>query len=574
MGLNRFKGLLFIIAFLILGADAQAQNKLHIPDTLSGNQISLNLQKGSMVFFPGDTTKTFGANGNFLGPTLILQRNQNVAMLVTNQLDDTTTLHWHGMHVSPKNDGSPHITIPPGTTWKPAFKVLDWAGTYWYHPHMHMHTNAHVMKGIAGMIIVRDSHESALGLPVTYGVDDFPVVVQTRSFDANKQIVINDALDSTVIVNGTIKPFLEAPAQYIRLRLLNGSSERVYQFGFSNNLTFHQITSDGGLLTAPVALTRLRMAPGERADILVNLAAYENQTVVLRSYGSELPSAIYGAAQPGMGPGQTIPGYSQNALNGKDFNILEIRVGAPTAGKITTIPGALVQHNIWSVSSADTTRPFVFMSANMGPTAIQGPFMINNTHFNMNVINEYVPFNNTEIWELRNQSPIAHPFHMHNVHFYIVSINGAAPPPNMQGRKDVVLVPAGNTTVRIITRFEDFYNDTFPYMYHCHMLTHEDHGMMGQYIVKSPPNAALPSIRNNDNISLYPNPANDKLHVSMHEIFNGTVRIVSTKGVVIEEKEVNGKRFAFNTLELASGLYYLQGMDSNINFDIPFIISK
>jgi hypothetical protein len=92
---------------------------------------------------------------------------------------------------------------------------------------------------------------------------------------------------------------------------------------------------------------------------------------------------------------------------------------------------------------------------------------------------------------LRNQSPIAHPFHIHNTHFYILSVNGSAPSPQLQGKKDVVLVPAGNSVVRFIAEFRDFYSDSFPYMYHCHMLSHEDDGMMGQFLVRKTCAAAL-----------------------------------------------------------------------------------
>jgi hypothetical protein len=187
-----------------------------------------------------------------------------------------------------------------------------------------------------------------------------------------------------------------------------------------------------------------------------------------------------------MGAGQTIPNYTSNPLNGGNYTMLTLRIGASTSNPITTLPTALITHNPWKASDAQTTRSLVFMSMNMGPTAIQGPFVINNAHFDMDVINFKVPFENIEIWELRNQTPIGHPFHIHNVPFYILDINGVQPAEHLRGKKDVVHVPAGNGTVRFITRFEDFYNDTLPYMYHCHILTHEDDGMMGQFIVQSP----------------------------------------------------------------------------------------
>jgi len=208
--------------------------------------------------------------------------------------------------------------------------------------------------------------------------------------------------------------------------------------------------------------------------------------VRLMNFGSQIPNAYYGARQPGMGPGQTITGYANNPLNGADFKILDLLVGGALPNAILTIPGALTTLNPWKEADANATRNLTFMSMNMGPTAINGPFTINDQHFDMDVINYRIPFNNTEIWELRNQTPIAHPFHIHNVHFYVLTVNGVAPAANLQGKKDVVLVPAGNGVVRFITKFTDFYSDSFSYMYHCHMLTHEDDGMMGQFLVLPP----------------------------------------------------------------------------------------
>lgn len=484
---NNYMKRLFVLLPACMMLALGAQNAMPIPDTLSGTNLNLNLQKGSVQFYPGSATATMGANGNLLGSTLILNRHQNVTINVKNSLGEPTTLHWHGMHVSPRNDGGPHVVVDSGTTWSPSFEVLDHASTHWYHPHLHMKTNEHVQKGIAGFIIVRDTTEAKIRLPRTYGVDDFPVVVQTKVFDANNQIVTGtNAMDTALLVNGARNVYLDVPAQVVRLRLLNGSSERAYNFGLTDNRSFYQIGSDGGLLTAPVTLTRLLLAPGERAEILINLSGLNGGNLNLMNYGSEIANGIYGARQPGMGAGQTIPNYTLNPLNGKDFAIMNLRVKPATASPVTAIPTSLITHSPWQASQAAITRNLTFTSMNMGPGAINGPFVINGVHFDMNVINYRVPFNNIEIWELRNQTPIAHPFHIHNVPFYVLTINGVAPPPSQQGRKDVILVPGGNSVVRFITRFEDFYDDTFPYMYHCHMLTHEDDGMMGQFIVEPP----------------------------------------------------------------------------------------
>lgn len=548
------RSILIISLSLLCYSPVYSQQQLFIPPTLSGTSIDLDLDEGTKSFFPGTATNTYGANGNFLAPTLILDRYQQVTLNVHNNLTDTTTIHWHGMHVAPENDGGPHIFIPPGTTWSPSFEVKDWAATHWYHPHLHYHTNEQVLKGLAGMIIVRDPIESALSLPRTYGIDDIPLILQTRAFDSNNQIVTHSALDTTVMVNGTIDPYVSVPSQMVRLRLLNGSSERVYELGFSGNQPFQQIASDGGLLSAPVSLTRLRLAPGERAEIIVNFTGMEGQSTDLINFGSELPNAIYGASQPGMGPGQTIPNYTLNPLNGNNFSMITFNVGSQTTNPVLSIPTSLVTHNPWPESSATTTRTLTFSPQVMGPTAIQGPFLINMMPFDMMMINFYIPFEATEIWTLTNSTPIAHPFHIHNVPFYILDINGQVPPASLQGRKDVVLVPAGGGTVRFITKFEDFYNDSVPYMYHCHMLTHEDDGMMGQFIVNSPPDAGLNESSVDDEIVIYPNPANDVVTITISHT-NSNIKLMDQTGRVIFTKKSTQKKTELNISELPNGTY-------------------
>ncbi|MCF8416556.1 MAG: multicopper oxidase domain-containing protein [Crocinitomicaceae bacterium] len=540
---------------LITAYHSFGQNPLAIPPTLTGSNIDLNLQEGSVNFYPGNATSTYGANGNLLGPTLILDKNSTVTINVTNSLMDTSTIHWHGMHVAPENDGGPHTVIPPGTTWSPVIPVMDWAATYWYHPHLHMHTNEHVQKGIAGMIIVRDNDEAALVLPRTYGVDDIPLVIQTKAFDTNNQIVVMSALDTALMVNGTIDPVATVPAQVVRFRILNGSSERVYNLGLSNNQAFYQIASDGGLLTAPVSMTRLMLAPGERAELLVDFSSQLGQAIQLMSYGAELPSAVYGATQPGMGAGQVIPNYTSNPLNGNNFIVVDFDVIAATASPITTIPASLVTHTPYLEANANATRALTFSPVNMGPTAIQGPFLINMMPFDMMMINQFVPFENTEIWTLTNNSPIAHPFHIHDVQFYVLDINGVAPPLNQKGRKDVILVPAGGSVVRFIAKFDDFYNDTLPYMYHCHMLTHEDEGMMGQFLVRSP-GAGIVEEMNTNSTSIFPNPCDDFITISDVSM-NEEISILDASGRLMMKQLVNDSFIKLNLTALTSGVYLI-----------------
>lgn len=422
-----------------------------------------------------------------------------------------------------------------------------------------MNTNVQVSKGATGLIIVRDSVEKGLNIPRRYGIDDFPIVIQSKAFDGNKQITINNPYDSVMMVKGTIKPFLNAPAQVIRLRLLNASTERVYNLGFSGNLSFNQIASDGGLLSNTITFTRLRLASGERAEILLNLTGMQTQTINLISFASELPNGIYGAANPSaMGPG-VITGYSSNTLNGSNFVVLQLNVVSTTTNPITIIPSSLTVVNPINTGLATVTRSLTFAPQTMGPNqSLNGPFVINGSSFSMSTINYNIPKDNVEIWQLSNQTAIAHPFHIHDVQFYVIDINGSAPPANQAGRKDVVLVPA-QQTVKFITKFETFCDPT-PYMYHCHMLMHEDEGFMGQFKV----NCAITNIEETNNyisnISVYPIPFENVLNLELHSELKGefmNVIIYNSMGQIVYERGYTATKVSVNTTSWSNGIYFV-----------------
>lgn len=542
-----------------------AQNALTIPPVLSGTTFNLTVQNGTTQFFPNINTPTWGINGPLLAPTLIFNKWDTVTINVTNTLTgngNSTTMHWHGLHVPAMDDGGPHQLILQNTTWSPTFRVLNNAGTFWYHPHGEGKTDLHVSKGLAGMIIIRDSAENALVLPRTYGVDDFPIIVQTKSFDILNQVAISTAYDTVPMVNGIVNPYLNAPAQVVRLRLLNGASDRSFMFGFSNNMNFELIGTDGGLLDTATTLNRLRLSNGERAEILVDLSALLNDTVFLMSYGSELPHGVMGADSVGDALNQ-VPDYYLNPLNGADYNLLEIRVGNPTVNPVTTIPQTLVQHNPWLVSSATVNRQFVLDTLSevfVTPNLAEGPFGINRHFFDMDSINEIVYLNTTEIWTLHNKTMVAHPFHIHDVEFYIVDIAGNPPPPEQRGLKDVVLVPPGDS-VRFITRFEDFADDSVPYMYHCHLLHHEDDGMMGSFLVID---TTLNAIAENQlpagKMECYPNPVSDELHLLLPENKNssGVLRVYNLIGELLLERTTYSSHELVATGNWPAGIYTVQ----------------
>jgi blue copper oxidase len=548
------------------------QSPLFIPPTLTGTSFILNVQAGSRTFFTGYSTPTYGINGAFLAPTLIVNKGDSVNLAVTNALSVNTTLHWHGLHVPAIYDGGPGQVILAGSTWNPGFKIMNDAGTYWYHPHGDGKTDLQVSKGIAGLIIVKDPVEASLTLPRTYGVDDFPLIVQSKAFDVLRQIAIATEDDTVMMVNGTINPFLDAPAQVVRFRMLNGSSMRSYQFGFSGNLPFKLIATDDGLLDSSVTLTRIRLSPGERVEVLLDLSGLLGQTIYFKNFGSELSSGIYGSSVAGTGAA-VIPGYNLNPLNGADYNILKINVVAATSSPVTTLPTTLATLSPWPLASVDTTRTFSFDPKTLDSTTFaEGPFNINGKQFDMSVVDVVTHLNHTEIWKLVNNTMIAHPFHIHDVYFYILDINGVAPLLFERGKKDVVLVMPGDT-VRFITKFENYADASTPYMYHCHLLHHEDDGMMGQFVVM-PDNTSVTSLYNTEQIRVYPNPATTSINISIDGISsaeNANIVVYDAIG-----KEVCSGTFinhiGLNTEKWAKGFYSVSIIFKNSLVHRKFVI--
>jgi bilirubin oxidase len=429
-------------------------------------------------------------------------------MNVLNKLNEATTLHWHGFHLPAVMDGGPHQMIPAGTTWQPYWKVTNNAATYWYHPHLHEMTEEQITKGIGGLIIVRDEIESALTLPRTYGVDDIPLVLTDRDFNTQQQFTVVPYGDS-MMTNGTLRAQYSVPGQMVRFRILNGAIERSYNIGFSDNRNFSIICSDGGLLNAPVSLNRYLLHAGERVEILVDFSGQTGQSFDLKAFNATLANAIPG--------GENFPnGPFANYLGKKDFTLLHVNVGPQTQNPVTSIPTVLTNNVLLNAADADITRVLT-ISDSTGVTnpPILGPnaFIINHKLFDIDYDEYQVPLGNTEIWEIRSTSGFGHPFHIHDVEFNILSINGAAPPAAQAGWKDVVFIPR-QQTVKFIARFEDYADALHPFMYHCHIALHEDEGMMGQFVVTDASSATLEPIKRSNDILLYPNPASDRLFVS------------------------------------------------------------
>lgn len=547
------KKILLLLSIFIVSINVTAQTALPIPPVLSGSTIDLYMADSSKQFFSGLNTATIGYNGAYLGPTIMLEKWQQVTLNVHNQINDTTSAHWHGLHVSPANDGGPHTMIMSASTWSPSFTVLDHAGTYWYHPHMHMKTMHQVLMGAAGMIIVKDSVEAALTLPRTYGIDDFPLALQFQHFDSTTgQIVMDDELDNAALVNGVlVSPYLDAPAQVVRLRLLNASSHRFFQLGFSDNRNFHVIASDAGLLDAPVVLNRILLSPGERMEILVDFSGQSGTSVSLRQYGTQLPAGYPGGPPDAMGMMLLGP------LDNTNFDLLQINVVAETAEAIHSIPTSLTTNVVHSTTGAGSYA----LRFTGSPAMSMTNFLMNGVQFDMNVINFTVEQDSVMIWNITNQSMMPHPFHLHGNHFYVLSVDGATPPTHLRGRKDVITVRPMGGTVSLISKYADFSDPMIPYMYHCHILSHEDHGMMGQFIV-SPRTTSINTIDKNA-IRIYPNPASNTIMIEEDNVNIKLARITDVTGRIVMTINEPGNKQPINISSLAQGTYVLTLTDEN-----------
>jgi bilirubin oxidase len=530
------KHLAFLLIFLSTHIFAQIQNEINIPTLLSGNVIPLNMHMGTRSFFEGPLSQTYGINQyDYLGPTIELTQGQMVQMQVMNNLDDTTNLHWHGLQVPAMDDG-PMTMMMMMDTWNPEFEVINRAGTYWYHPHVHKNTAMQALKGAVGMIIVRDNVESTFDLPRTYGVDDFPIIVQSIQYDTLNQVMPRGMNDSTIFVNGVrgnygYEATLHVPANWVRLRVLNGSGERTFNVGLNNNQNFVVIASDNGLLSQGVNTNRIRISPGERYEILVDLTILNGSELSLWNWGTELPMGVQG------GPTMPMPAGSpdmSSPLNGADFALLRLMVGAPLANGLMSVSNVFEPVSTLDPNAVDQQRVIVMSAENQ--MNMDGPFFFNNLTFDMDRIDYTIPLNSTETWILQNQTMVAHPFHMHDVAFQVVSRDGNLPTPIERGWKDVVLIHPQETVV-IIAKFDVYSDSLTPYVYHCHILMHEDDGMMGQFVVVDPA-TDVTELSSVSTVKIFPNPTSDWMQIQTEEKIE-QIQIWSAKGERVLSKKLN-----------------------------------
>ena len=450
-------------------------------DATNSEPVDLEIRAGEWSFMPGITTPTLGLSQNYLGPTIRTKQNSELNLHYQNTLNEGVAIHGHGLHVSGEVDGGPQLEIAPGDHWRPKLSIAQPAATCWYHSHTHGISGHQVYHGLAGMLIIDDDLSDATDLPNQYGVDDLPVIIQDRTFDDQGKLVysLNDAGEDgwygeTVVINGALKPVTNVPAGKVRLRLLNGANARFYIIAFADNRPFYKIATDGGLLEIPVELTSMEMSPGERCEIIIDMED-GNSAELLTLFEDEIE-------------GEGIVGGLLKLFSSspKTTPSLTFKVDRSLPANTAPVPEQLVTIDRPKETEIMKTREFILeMEGGGGHGAGHNhatmDMMINGASMDMNVINEQVKRGVWERWRVRSNQG-EHPFHVHGCSFLIEQMGGAAPPLEQQGWKDTVVLD-DDAWSEFVVRFDYLATSTHPYMYHCHILEHEDRGMMGQFTV-------------------------------------------------------------------------------------------
>ncbi|MBA4713919.1 MULTISPECIES: multicopper oxidase CueO [Citrobacter] len=509
----------------VFAADRPA---LPIPDLLTAdasNRIQLIVKAGQSTF-AGKTATTWGYNGNLLGPAVKLNKGQAVSVDIHNQLAEETTLHWHGLEIPGEVDGGPQGVIPAGGKRSVAFTPAQRAATCWFHPHQHGKTGRQVAMGLAGLVLIEDEEIRKLLLPKQWGIDDVPVIIQDKQFSADGQI--NYQLDmmtaavgwfgDTLLTNGAIYPQHAAPRGWLRLRLLNGCNARSLNIAASDNRPLYVIASDGGLLAEPVKVTELPMLMGERFEVLVDVSdgnAFDLVTLPVSQMGmavapfdkphpvmrvqpllitasGTLPDTLTSMpALPSldgltvrklqlsmdpmldmMGMQMLMKKYGGQAMAGMDhgkmmghMNNDNMSHGNMDHGNMNHGEMGNMQHGGMGNMKQDGT--FDFHNANR----------INGQAFDMNKPMFAAAKGQHERWVISGQGDMMlHPFHIHGTQFRILSENGKAPAAHRTGWKDTVRVEGDVSEV--LVKFDHDAPKEHAYMAHCHLLEHEDTGMM------------------------------------------------------------------------------------------------
>jgi blue copper oxidase len=470
-------------------------------------------QKESVEIVPGKSSEiwTYRVEQDgktYVNPTFRVQKGKEFSAEFANDLDEETTVHWHGLHVDWRMDGHPFLPVAPGATYRYEFPVQDRGGTYWYHPHPHGGTARQTYAGLAGFFLIEDEEQQRLdeALDLNLGETDIPLLIQDKILDESGNFVYEpDAMavdmgyeGDVILVNLTPTPYLEVSTRVYRFRLLNGSNARTYRIAFTKAgeeelLPYQVIGTDGGLLDRPQAARELFLSPGERTDVLLDLTGFEvGEEVVLKS----LPfDPMHREHDMDMGGGMEHMGHlghmdmgnhmhhqmgPAHLPDGSEFYLLRLVVKEKTDYS-RSVPESLSEIPQPNLGEADTRA--ITISMTMDEQGMR--WLINGKTHTMDEFPVVVRRGAKEIWEIHNdEKSMPHPAHLHGFQFLILERAGTPEQvthlvADEKGRlltdvgfKDTVLLWPGET-VKCAMDFSHGFEGEQIYMFHCHILEHE-----------------------------------------------------------------------------------------------------
>ncbi len=491
-------------------AFAAEQPALPIPSELRpgpNGEVRLNVGPSSVEFLSGVKTPTFGINGPYLGPAIRARSGETLQMHVHNGLAQDLTMHWHGLKIPGRVDGGPYNIIEPGGNWNIDLPVDQPAATCWFHPHIYPTTAELVIKGLAGLFLIDDEQADALPLPSTWGVDDIPVIIQDRHFNAdgsffhrfNLAAVTTGYIGDVALVNGAIYPQAKTARGWIRLRLLNGSNARSYRLALSDDRPFFVIASDGGLLEEPVRLNELTMYAGERYEVLVDARSGDPFELVTRPvsqlamnlppFDRLLPLATFvpeGADGAGRLPDALVSLEPLDADLPPVSRNFVMNMNLDDQGMKLFKEAGLMEMNKTGKSDAETVRKVRALLYDAPPLSREQQLSANAVDGKSFVLGEVsgdAPMGVNIRWRIsEGDDRMLHPVHIHGCQFRLLSISGNQPPAHMRGWKDIAPVEKGGFC-DIQVAFHHPASREHPFMLHCHILEHEDSGMMTDFSV-------------------------------------------------------------------------------------------
>lgn len=444
------------------------------PEVLSSRDGALDLAleaAPARVRIGARTAHVQAFNGSLPGPTLRVRPGDTLRVAMTNGLEAPTNLHVHGLHVSPEDNGdNPFVSIAPGDSFDYDFSLPDDhpPGTYWYHPHRHGHVADQLAAGLYGAIVVEDPDPVPVARERVLVVSDLTLDDSGNLAEVSPPQRMMGREGETVLVNGQVRPRAgAAPGERELWRVVNACPARYLRLTLDGQ-TLRLLGRDVGRLPEPVELTEVTLAPGNRVELLVDTREGAS-TLTAAPVDRGSMDGMMGGAMPGDGPGTDEP-----------IELLTLEVTGDRAADAGPVPPGPVLRDLREEPVAARRTLDFAMGMGMGGMmgGMRGPgqmmsFTIDGRPFDAERTDQRVRVGTVEEWTLTNSSPMDHPMHLHVWPMQVVTEAGreiAAP-----RWLDVVNVPAfGEVTVRVA--FDDFAGRT---VYHCHILDHEDLGMMG-----------------------------------------------------------------------------------------------